>query len=133
MARKQKNPLSPLENKVMNVVWDRGTATAEDVRIALESSQAIKDSTVRTVLRRLEEKGYVKHTVDGRTYVYSPQVASRSVATDAVRGIIDRFCDGSIEDLLVGLVDDELVSADKLKQLAAKIAKAEAAEKKQKK
>lgn len=134
MARK-KNPLSPLENKAMNVIWDRGSATAEDVRVALEAAdkkQAIKDSTVRTVLRRLEEKGYVKHTVDGRTYVYSPKVASRSVATDAVRGIIDRFCDGSIEDLLVGMVDDELVSADTLKQLAAKIAKAEAAEKKRK-
>ena len=143
MARKKKNPLSPLENKAMNVIWDRGSATAEDVRVSLEAlaapkgsadkKQAIKDSTVRTVLRRLEEKGYVKHTVDGRTYVYSPKVASRSVATDAVRGIIDRFCDGSIEDLLVGMVDDELVSADTLKQLAAKIAKAEAAEKKRKK
>ena len=108
MARKKKNPLSPLENKAMNVIWDRGNATAEDVRIALEAldkKQAIKDSTVPTILRRLEEKGYVKHTVDGRTYVYSPKVASRSVATDAVRGIIDRFCDGSIEDLLVGMVD----------------------------
>lgn len=136
MARKKKNPLSPLENKAMNVVWDRGSATAEDVRIALEKldkKQPIKDSTVRTVLRRLEEKGYVKHTVDGRTYVYSPKVASRSVATDAVRGIVERFCDGSVEDLLVGMVDDELVSADKLKELAAKIAKAEAAEKKRKK
>ena len=135
MARKKKNPLSPLENKAMNVVWDRGSATAEDVRIALEKldkKQPIKDSTVRTVLRRLEEKGYVKHTVDGRTYVYSPKVASRSVATDAVRGIVERFCDGSVEDLLVGMVDDELVSADKLKELAAKIAKAEAAEKKRK-
>lgn len=136
MVRKKKNPLSPLENRAMNVIWDRGTATAEDVRIALEKldkKQPIKDSTVRTVLRRLEEKGYVKHTVDGRTYVYSPKVASRSVATDAVRGIVERFCDGSVEDLLVGMVDDELVSADKLKELAAKIAKAEAAEKKRKK
>lgn len=136
MARKKKNPLSPLENKAMNVVWDRGSATAEDVRIALEKldkKQPIKDSTVRTVLRRLEEKGYVKHTVEGRTYVYSPKVASRSVATDAVRGIVERFCDGSVEDLLVGMVDDELVSADKLKELAAKIAKAEAAEKKRRK
>lgn len=136
MARKKKNPLSPLENKAMNVIWERGTATAEDVRLELEKrdrKQPIKDSTVRTVLRRLEEKGYLKHTVDGRTYVYSPKVASRSVAADAVRGIVDRFCDGSVENLLVGMVDDELLSADKLKELAAKIAKAEAAEKKRKK
>ena len=54
------------------------------------------------------------------------------MATDAVRGIVERFCDGSVEDLLVGMVDDELVSADKLKELAAKIAKAEGAEKKRK-
>ena len=133
MARANKNPLSPLENKVMNIVWDRGTATAEDVRLALKDEQPIKDSTVRTVLRRLEEKGYVKHTVDGRTYVYAPKVASRSVATDAVRGIIDRFCDGSVEDLLVGMVDDELVSASALKRLAAKIASVEAAEKRREK
>ncbi len=137
MARKKKREqLSPLENKAMNVVWERGSATAEDVRLTLEAAdkkQPIKDSTMRTVLRRLEEKGYVKHTVDGRTYVYSPKVASQSVAADAVRGIIDRFCDGSVEDLLVGMVDDELVSADTLKELAAKIAKAEAAEKKRKK
>ena len=144
MARKNKNPLSPLENKIMQVIWERGTATAEDVRLALagdvgkktkspsEHKAPIKDSTVRTVLRRLEDKGYVKHTVDGRTYVYSPKVESRSVAADAVRNIVDRFCDGSVEDLLVGMVDDELLSADKLKQLAAKIAKAEAAEKRKK-
>ena len=132
MPRKNKNPLSPLENKVMNIVWDRGSATAEDVRLALKGDQPIKDSTVRTVLRRLEDKGYAEHTVDGRTYVYAPTVASRSVATDAVRGIIDRFCDGSVEDLLVGMVDDELVSAGTLKRLAAKIAAAEAAEKKRK-
>ncbi len=86
----------------------------------------MKDSTARTILRRLEEKGFVKHTVEGRTYVYSPTVASRSVATDAVRGIIERFCDGSVEDLLVGMVDDEILSADKLKQLAERIKRADA-------
>ena len=132
MARKKKNSLSPLENRVMQVIWQQGSVTAEDVRAALSSSQTIKDSTVRTVLRRLEDKGYVRHTTEGRTYVYSPKVASRSVATDAVRGIIEGFCGGSVEDLLVGMVDDELLSANKLKQLAAKIAKAENAEKRQK-
>ena len=90
MARRKKNQLSPLENKVMQIVWDRGNATAEDVRLALSQSQVIKDSTVRTILSRLEEKGFFKHTVDGRTYVYWPKVESRSVATDAVRGWQDR-------------------------------------------
>jgi predicted transcriptional regulator len=129
MARNKKPDLSPLENRVMNVLWDRGTATAEDVRSGLAASQPLKDSTVRTILRRLEEKGFVSHATEGRTYVYSPVVAPQSVASDAVRGIIERFCDGSVEDLLVGMVDSELVSADKLKKLADRIAKAEAAEK----
>ena len=127
MARRPKTQqLSPLENKVMNVVWQRGTATADDVRNELSTKDhPLKDSTIRTILRRLETKGYVTHTVDGRTYVYRPKIESQNVATQAVRGIIERFCDGSVEDLLVGMVKDELVSADKLKELAQRIARAE--------
>jgi predicted transcriptional regulator len=129
MTRNEKSRLSPLENKVMNVVWERGVATADDVRTALARSQPLKDSTVRTILRRLEQKGFVEHTVEGRTFHYSSKVAPHSVATNAVKGIIERFCDGSVENLLVGMVDNELLSADKLKGLADKIAKAEAAQK----
>jgi predicted transcriptional regulator len=126
MARKKKAQLSALESTVMDVVWAEGQVTAEAVRIELEKTQQLKDSTVRTILRRLEEKGYVEHDVDGRTYVYRPRVQSQHVATDAVRGIIDRFCGGSVEDLLVGMVDDKILSPDKLKELAKKIAAAEA-------
>ena len=129
MARRRKPELSQLESKVMDIVWSLENATAEDIRLTLEKEQAIKDSTVRTILRRLEEKGYVEYEVDGRTYVYRPQVQSHHVATDAVRGIIDRFCDGSVENLLVGMVDDKLLTPDKLRELAEKIAEAEAGEK----
>ena len=134
MARKKQKPqLSGLETTVMDVVWAKETATAEDVRIELEKTQQLKDSTVRTVLRRLEEKGYVEHEVQGRTYVYRPRVESQHVATDAVRGIIDRFCGGSVEDLWVGMVDDKILTPDKLKRLAKKIADAEAKEKRNRK
>jgi BlaI family transcriptional regulator, penicillinase repressor len=129
MARRRKLRLSPLESDVMNVVWERGVVTAEDVRAALARSRPMKDSTVRTILRRLEEKGFVEHTVEGRTFHYSSRVASQNVASHAVQGIIERFCAGSVENLLVGMVDSELVSADALKGLADKIAKAEAAQK----
>jgi predicted transcriptional regulator len=134
MAQQKKSTLSPLENQVMQILWDRTLGTAEDVRLALATSSSsrssLKDSTVRTLLRRLEQKGYVTHIVDGRTYVYSPQIESRSVAADAVRSIIDRFCDGSVENLLVGMVDDALISAETLKRLADRIARAETAAKK---
>jgi predicted transcriptional regulator len=122
MPRKQRPALSDLENKVMGVVWEHGRVTADLVRTELEGSQPMKDSTVRTLLRRLEEKGYVRHATEGRTYLYSPTVASQNVAADAVRGIIERFCKGSVENLLVGMVDREVVSAAKLQELAQRIA-----------
>ncbi len=134
MAKKREKPaLSPLENAAMCVLWERRTATAEEVRTALSAAistgQPLKDSTVRTILRRLESKGYARHEAAGRTYVYAPRIDSRRVAADAVRSIIDRFCQGSVENLLVGMVDGELVSSQKLKQLADRISRAEAADK----
>ncbi len=122
MLHKQKPALSDLENKVMGVVWKHGQVTADLVRTEFEASQPMKDSTVRTILRRLEEKGYVRHTTEGRTYLYSPTVESQNVAADAVRGIIERFCNGSVENLLVGMVDREVVSSSKLQELAKRIA-----------
>jgi BlaI family transcriptional regulator, penicillinase repressor len=123
-----KEPLpsvGPLENAVLHVLWQRGTATADEVRAALEPSRKLKESTVRTLLRRLERKGFVAHEVDGRTFIYRPSVAPQNVATQAVRGIIDRFCSGSVEALLTGMVDGELITPHKLRQLADKIADAE--------
>jgi predicted transcriptional regulator len=128
--KKDRPRLSPLENAVMNVLWAKQRATGDEVRLALADRQALKDSTIRTLLRRLEEKGYVNHDVDGRTYVYYARVEPENVATQQVRGIIDRFCRGSVENLLVGMVDDNLITPDKLRQLADKIAEAETAEKK---
>ncbi len=125
MSRRQKPPLSPLENVVMRVVWKLGESTADQVRTSLANTQSLKDSTIRTVLRRLEDKGYVTHSTVGRTFVYRPQIDSRNVAADAVRGIIERFCQGSVEDLLVGMVDREIVSPQKLQELADKISRAE--------
>src|SRR5438046_1656487 len=99
-AKEHKPRLSSLESAVMQVVWSKARATAEDVRSFLAPRQEHKDSTIRTILRRLEEKGYVEHDVEGRTYVYRPRIEPRNVATQQVRGIIDRFCRGSVENLL---------------------------------
>ncbi len=122
MPRQEKPRLSELENSVMSILWHRGCVTAEVVRTELAPAQSLKDSTVRTILRRLEAKGYVSHETQGRTFVYVPTAASRTVAADAVRGIINRFCNGSLEDLLVGMVDGEIVSPQRLEELARRIA-----------
>lgn len=125
-AAPQSSPsLGPLENAVMHVIWERGTATAEDVRSALEKKRKLKESTVRTLLKRLEDKGFLEHDVDGRTFVFRPKVAARNVATQAVQGIIDRFCAGSVESLLAGMVDAEIVTPESLRELADSINRAE--------
>jgi len=125
-GKKQSSPsVGPLENAVMHVLWERGTATADDIRQVLEKNRKVKESTVRTLLRRLEEKGFLTHDVEGRTFIYRPKVARQNLATQAVRGIIDRFCSGSVEALLAGMVVGELITPDKLRSLADKISDAE--------
>jgi BlaI family penicillinase repressor len=119
----RRKPLSELEHLVMDVVWARGSATAEDVRAALAERHPMKESTVRTILKRVEEKGYVRHRVDGRTNVYSGIDAPQNVAAKAVRQIIERFCGGSVEALLVGMVNDDVVDERELQRLAQRIAR----------
>src|SRR5678816_3659913 len=99
--------LSNLEHLVMDVLWERGSATSEDVRTALAKRHFMKESTARTILSRLEDKGYVRHRLEGRTNVYVGIQQPANVAAKAVRTIIDRLCDGSVEQLLVGMVDNE--------------------------
>ncbi len=117
--------LGELEREVMRLVWHHGETTAEQVREQLsEQDRPLKDSTVRTVLRRLEEKGYVTHTVESRTFRYRPAESQQLVAGRAVKRIIDRFCDGSVEALLVGMVDSDVLDRTELQRLAERIAAA---------
>lgn len=125
MIRPSAKSLSALEHKVMQAVWSLGPSTVEEVRQALDVSNPLADSTVRTLLKRLEDKGYITHSVSGRTNLYEPLLAPRKAAVQAVRQIIDRFCGGSVEDLLVGLVDDDVLASGELQELAEKIAKAQ--------
>jgi predicted transcriptional regulator len=105
----------------MNIIWSRGSATAANVQKILAAERPLKDSTIRTVLMRLEDKGYVQHEVDGRTFVYSCVEPPGSVAARAVKQILDRFCHGSLESLLAGMVDDELVNTDELRKIADRL------------
>jgi len=111
--------LGELERKVMQLVWAYGPLTAEQARERLD--RRLKESTVRTVLRRLEEKGFVRHSSQGRTYVFRAVHDRQRVAAKAVRRIADWFCDGSIEQVMVGIVDEKLLSTEQLNLLAAKI------------
>ena len=76
---------------------------------------------MRTVLRRLEEKGYVTHTVDGRTYVYRAAEARGNVAAKAVKRVVDWFCNGSMEEVLVGMIDAKMLDASQVKKLELRL------------
>jgi predicted transcriptional regulator len=119
--------LGELEREVMQFVWSHGPVTAERVRENL--AKALKESTVRTVLRRLEEKGYVTHTVEGRTFLFSAAEQRSAVAAKAVKRIVDWFCNGSIEEVLVGMVDQKTLNPEQLQALSEKIARAKKARK----
>jgi len=114
--------LGELEREVMQFVWAHGPVTAERVRENL--SKPLKESTVRTVLRRLEEKGYATHTVEGRTFLFSAAEQRSVVAAKAVKRIVDWFCNGSLEEVLVGMVDQKTIDPKQLQALSEKIAKA---------
>ena len=119
--------LGELEQAILRMVWQQRQATAEQVREQLHAAgRMLKESTVRTVLRRLEEKGYLAHTVEQRTYLYRAAEDGRSVAGRAVQRIVDRFCGGSVEALLVGMVSADVLNENELQRLAAKIARARA-------
>lgn len=114
--------LGDLEREVMQLVWRHAPVTAEAVREKL--SRPLKESTVRTVLRRLEDKGYVTHTVEGRTFHFRAAQKRGLVAARAVQQIMDWFTGGSLEEVLVGLVDNKTLDPKQLQALSEKIAKA---------
>lgn len=122
-AIKPPKRLSELEYLVMDVLWARVQGTAEDVREALAERHPMKDSTTRTILKRLEEKGYVKRHVEGRTNVYRVSEPPRHLAVRTVQQIIDRLLGGSVEQLIVGLVDRDLLDERELRRLAERLAR----------
>ena len=115
--------LGELERSILSIVWRKTEVTAEQVREEL--GRPLKDSTIRTVLRRLEEKGYLEHSLENRTFIYRPAESRNRVAGRAVKRIVDWFCEGSVEALLVGMVDSKVLDRAELQRLAERIAAAQ--------
>jgi BlaI family transcriptional regulator, penicillinase repressor len=110
-------PLTPLERDVMRAVWDKGPCPVEAVYQVVSRKRDLKETSVRTILRRLEQKGYLKHQEQGRAYVYRAVEPARSLAARAVRQIVDSFCKGSVEELVSGMVEARVLSNEELERL----------------
>lgn len=115
MARPESETLTPREAQIMEVLWSKGSATAEQIRSAMPDDP--HDSTIRTLLRVLEEKSCVRHTAKGKAYVYSPAVRKASAERKAVRSILQRFFGGSAEALVQRLIEDDQLTPEQLDEL----------------
>jgi BlaI family penicillinase repressor len=112
-------PLGDLEHELLTILWKHGEMTAAEVRKHV--ARKLTNPTIRTVLRRLEEKGYVTHSVVSGTFIYRSKESAEATAASAVRGIVDRFCGGSLERVLQGLVDTGFADVNQLSVFAGRL------------
>ncbi len=106
---------------MLDFLWAHGPSTAEAVREGLAARRPLKDATVRTLLRRLEQKGYADHVEQGRTYIWRARERRRSLVARLLREVVDRFCHGSVEELVTAMVEDEVIDPRELRELARRL------------
>lgn len=116
MPRKKSDSLTGREAEIMAILWRHGPSSAEAIRA--EMSGDPHDSSVRTFLRVLEEKGQVTHSLRGRAYVYRPRARQTTAQRKAVQALLSRLFGGSAENLVLRLVEDEEISPAELRELA---------------
>ena len=117
--KRTRPPLGDLEHELLAILWKHGEMSAFAVREQV--ARKLKDATIRTVLRRLEDKGYVTHSVVNGAFIYRASETAETAAASAVQEIAERFCGGSFERVLTGLIDAGVVNTNQLALLAGKL------------
>lgn len=117
MARKKSPTLTDAELKIMDVLWERRAATVGDVVAVLSAERGWAYNTVLTFLRILEEKGYVRHTKQGRAHLYHPATERTDARRRALHHMVSRFFDGSPELLVQNLLEQESLTGDELTRI----------------
>jgi BlaI family transcriptional regulator, penicillinase repressor len=117
MPRKRSPALTDAEARVMSVLWQRQTATVSDVVAELQKDRAVTYSTVQTILRILETKGYVTHEKVARAFVYRPAVDERLARQRALRHLVARLFNDSPSLLVLNVLEDKAIDAKELKRL----------------
>lgn len=109
--------LGRVQLRIMQILWERGRATARDITDAINESEPLAHSTVQTLLRGLEEKGAVAHQADGRTFVFFPLVEEHAYKQSATRDLVERVFGGSAVKLVAHLLAHDTVPGDELEQI----------------
>jgi BlaI family penicillinase repressor len=117
-------PLSHAQKEIMEIVWEKGEVAAIEVRELLADGRELARETVRTMLERMEDKGWLKHRVVGRTFFYSAAVSRDATAGQRVIELIDTVCGGSPERLMTALLDYRGLSAEEAARIEALIKQA---------
>ena len=120
--RKRQGPLNDLsrrERQIMDIVYRGGRVTAAEVNERLPDPPSY--SAARTLLRILEDKGHLRHELDGTRYVYLPVVAKQSARRSALRDVVETFFDGSAEKVVAALLDRDGLSDEELERLSSLI------------
>lgn len=119
MARSKSATLTEAELRIMNVLWERSSATVHEVLDALPAKPALAYNSILTIIRILEKKGYVKHVKekDKRSHVYIPQVDRKDATRFEVRHLVSRFFGNSHEQLLLNVLEESSIDAEELSRL----------------
>jgi len=117
LARNKSATLTEAELRIMNVLWERQSATVHEVLEALPSKPALAYNSVLTIVRILEKKGYVKHEKDKRAHVYLPLMDRKDATRFEVRHLVSRFFGNSNEQLVLNVLEETSIDAEELDRL----------------
>jgi len=120
--------LTPAQSEIMEIIWERGELRASEVRRLLSRTRLVARNTVRTLLERMEEKGWITHREEGRTFVYSAAQPRQATIGQKVQKVIETVCGGSPEALVTALLDYRGLSSAELERIRGMLAKARATE-----
>ncbi|MGZ4812295.1 MAG: BlaI/MecI/CopY family transcriptional regulator [Terriglobales bacterium] len=117
MPPRKSQTLTEAELRLMNVLWQKGSATVQQVLDSLPARPALAYNSVLTTIRILENKGYVKHLKDGRAHVYTPLMGKREATRFEIRHLVNRFFKNSHEQLVLNILQDDSIDEAELKKL----------------
>ena len=121
MPRRKSTTLTDGELRLMNVLWDKERATVKEVVAALTGPNRPAYSTVLTMLRIVEEKGYARHEKRGRAFVYLPVLGLEQARRSAIRRLVSQLFDDSPGSLVLNVIEHDDVDAEELARLRERL------------